>query len=113
MFCILINGASINGASINGLSVLLCIVCHYLVKGYFLKLSYQNPFWAVIIVLLKIMINLPNKIKHKEMPTITWNDKNKTSLNYVNLPCTINKIKYIEEIIADESQVHTNEALNK
>ena len=69
---------------------------------------------------MKLTINLPKEIRIEEkqeksnIPRIKWNEKNKTTfLNYMSLPCTLKKIKEIEELIDDESQVDVNEPLKQ
>ena len=45
---------------------------------------------------------------------LKWNEKSKTTfLNYMSLPCTLKKIKEIEELIDNESQVDVNESLKQ
>ena len=65
--------------------------------------------------ILILTINLPKEIRIEErqeksnIQRIKWNEKNKT----MSLPCTLKKIKEIEELLDDESQVDVNGLLKQ
>ena len=101
----------------NGTSCVDYAIISEKLHSYIYKLNISEPFLASDHCVLRLTITLPKKAikitsKNESMPTVKWNESNKNKfLNFIKLPCTIKRIKEIENEVDNRFEADTSKTI--